>query len=82
MVPDHCLPFSLLTAFVIVISQGLLEGTVKGKRRKGRLIPKWEDNIKEWTGMAFASSVRAGEDRTRWKGSIVVICGAPTTSRG
>ena len=30
-----------------------------------------EDNIKEWTGMAFASSTRAIEDKTRWKGSVV-----------
>ena len=26
-----------------------------------------EDNIKEWTGMNFASSTRAAENRTRWK---------------
>ena len=26
------------------------------------------DNIKKWTGMDFASSTRAAEDRTRWKG--------------
>ena len=26
------------------------------------------DNIKEWTGMDFASSIRAAEDRTRWSG--------------
>ena len=25
---------------------------------------------KEWTGMAFASSTRAVEDRTRWKGTV------------
>ena len=31
---------------------------------------KWEDNIKEWTGMDFASSTRAAEDRTRWKGVV------------
>ena len=28
---------------------------------------RWEDNIKEWTGMDFASSTRAAEDRTRCK---------------
>ena len=29
------------------------------------------DNIKEWTVMDFASSTRAAEDRTRWKGVVV-----------
>ena len=32
---------------------------------------RWEDNIVEWTGMDFANSTRAAEDRTRWKGIVV-----------
>ena len=32
---------------------------------------RWEDNIKEWTGMDFASSTKAAEKRTRWKGIVV-----------
>ena len=35
--------------------------------------------------MDFASSSRAAEDRTRWKGILAyfkVICSAPTTSQG
>ena len=39
------------------------------EKRKGRQ-KRWEDNIKEWTGMDFASSTRAAEDRTRWKGVV------------
>ena len=27
-------------------------------------------NIKEWTGMDFASSTRAAENRSRWKGTV------------
>ena len=46
----------------------ILQGTVKGKR--GRQKKKWEDNIKEWTGMDFASSTRAAENRSRWKGIV------------
>ena len=39
--------------------------------------------IKEWTGMDFASPTRVAEDRTRWKGVVCeVICGAPTTMQG
>ena len=37
---------------------------MKGKRRKGRQKKRWEDNIKEWTGIDFASSTRAAEDIT------------------
>ena len=43
----------------------ILQGIVKGKRRS-REKKRWEDNIKEWTGMDFDSSQRgqrkAGQD--------------------
>ena len=29
---------------------------------------KWENNIKEWTGIDFVSSTRAAKNRSRWKG--------------
>ena len=44
---------------------------MQGKRRKGIQKKRWEDNIKERTGMDLASSTRASEDRTRWKGIVV-----------
>ena len=53
------------------LAKTMLLGTVQGKRRKGRQKKRWEDNIKEWTGIGFASSTRAAEDRTRWKGTVV-----------
>ena len=31
------------------LAQTILQGTVKGKRRRGRHRKRWEDNIKEWT---------------------------------
>ena len=44
---------------------------VKPRRRDGKTQKKrWEDNIKEWTGMDFASSTRAAENRSRWKGIV------------
>ena len=48
----------------------ILQGTVKGARRRGRQKKRWEDNIKEWTGMGFGDSLRAAEDREGWKGII------------
>ena len=41
----------------------ILQGTVKGKRKRGIHKRRWKDNIKEWTGMDFASSVRAAEKK-------------------
>ena len=35
----------------------VLPGTVKGARRRGRQKKRWEDNIKEWTGMEFGDSL-------------------------
>ena len=53
------------------LAKTILQGTVNGKRRRGRQKKRREDNIKEWTGMDFASSSRAAENRTRWKGVVV-----------
>ena len=42
------------------LAKAILQGTVKGKRKRGRQKTRWEDNIKEWTGMDFASSTGKG----------------------
>ena len=52
------------------MAKTILQGTVKGARRRGRQKKRWEDNIKEWTGMGFGYSLRATEDRERWKGIV------------
>ena len=52
------------------LAKTILQGTVKGKRKRGRQKRRWEDNIKEWTGMDFASSTRTAENRTKWKGIV------------
>ena len=40
-----------------------LQGTVKGGRRQGRQRKRCEGNIREWTGLEFAKSQRAVENR-------------------
>ena len=45
----------------------ILQGTVKGGRRQGRQRKRWEDNIREWTGLQFAKSQRAVEKREKWR---------------
>ena len=32
------------------------QGTVKGGRRQGRQRKRWEDSIREWTGLEFGKS--------------------------
>ena len=40
------------------LAKTILQGTVKGGRRQGRQRKRWEDNIREWTGLEFAKSQR------------------------
>ena len=55
-----CLPF-------IRSGQTILQGAVKGGRRQGRQRKRWEDNIREWTGLEFSKSQRAVENRETWR---------------
>ena len=44
-----------------------VQGTVKGGRRQGRQRKRWENNIKEWTGLEFGRSQSAVENREKWR---------------
>ena len=45
----------------------ILQGTAKGGRRQGRQRKRWEDSIREWTGLEFSKSQRAVENREKWR---------------
>ena len=45
------------------LAKTILQGTVEGGRRQGRQRKRWEDNIREWTGLEFIKSQRAVENR-------------------
>ena len=62
------------------LAKTILQGIVKKKRKRGRQKKRWED--KEWTGMDFASSTRAAENRSMERDCCEFICGAPTTFQG
>ena len=49
------------------LAKAILQGTVKRGRRQGRQRKRWEDNIREWTGLKFGKSQRAVENREKWK---------------
>ena len=49
------------------LAKTILQGTVKGGRRQGRQRKRWEDNIREWTGLEFGRSQKAVENREKWR---------------
>ena len=53
------------------LAKTILQGIVKGRRKQSRQKKRWEDNIKEWTGLEFAKSQRAVENREKWRKLVV-----------
>ena len=45
------------------LAKTIFQGTVKRGRRQGRRRKRWEDNIREQTGLEFAKCQRAVENR-------------------
>ena len=69
------------SCFLLIQSgQTILQGTVNGGRRQSRQRKRWEDNIREWTGLELGRSQRAVENRKKMeKAGCKIICGAPMT---
>ena len=59
------------------LAKTILQGTVKGGRRQGRKRKRWEDNIREWTGLEFAKSQGAVENRGKWRKLVVKSSAVP-----
>ena len=54
------------------LAKTILQGTVKRGRRQGRQRKRWEDKIREWTGLEFSKSQRAVENRVnQWRKTVV-----------
>ena len=49
------------------LAKTILQGTVKGGRRQGKQRKRWEDNIRELTGLEFGRPQRAVENREKWR---------------
>ena len=64
------------------LAKTILQGTVRGSRKRGRQKKRWEDNIREWTGLDFATSQRAVDQPVReqvagsryWRVIMSIIC--------
>ena len=48
------------------LAKVILQGTIGGKRRRGRQKKKWTDNIEEWTGKSFAEMQALAHNRQDW----------------
>ena len=59
------------------MAKTILQGTVKKERRQGRQRKRWEDNIREWTGLEFDKSQTAVENREQWRKLIAKLSVVP-----
>ena len=59
------------------LAKTILQGTVKGGRRQGRQRKRWEDNIREWTGLEFGKSQMAMENREKWRKLVAKLSVVP-----
>ena len=50
---------------------------MKGGRRQDRQKKRWEDNIREWTGLEFGRSHMAVENREKWRKLVVKSSAVP-----
>ena len=54
-----------------------MQGAVKGGRRQGRQRKRREDNFRESTGLEFAKSQRAVENRGKWRKLVAKSSAVP-----
>ena len=59
------------------LAKTILQSTVKGGRRQGGQRKRWADNIREWTGLEFAKSHRAVENREKWRKLVAKLSVVP-----
>ena len=59
------------------LAKTILQGTVQGRRRRGRQRKRWEDNITEWTGLELKDTVRKAECREEWRKLVVQTAKVP-----
>ena len=64
------------------LAKTILQGTMKGGRRRGRQKKRWEDNIRKQTGLEFTKFQRALENRKKWRKLVVKSFVAPNNLCG
>ena len=56
------------------LAKTILQGKVKRARRQDRQNKKWEDNIREWTGLELAKSQKPVENGEKYRKLVVKSC--------
>ena len=59
------------------LAKTVLQGTVKGGRKQGGQRKRWEDNIREWTGLEFGKSQKAVENWGKWRKLVAKLYVVP-----
>ena len=59
------------------LAKTILQGIMKGGRRQDRQRKRWEDNIREWTGLEFAKSQKAVEALSRRSTNVASSSSSP-----
>ena len=62
------------------LAKTILKGTVQGERGRGRQRKRWEDNIKELTGLEWNMLLRKAENREEWRKLVVKSTMVPQRS--
>ncbi|GFN94161.1 endonuclease-reverse transcriptase [Plakobranchus ocellatus] len=59
------------------LAKTIMQGTVNGGRRRERQKKRWDDNIREWTGLELRNTLRKAEDREEWRAVVGRSSAAP-----
>ena len=62
------------------LAKTILQGIVQRGRRRGRQRKRWEDNIKEWTGLEWNIILRKAENHEEWRKLVVKSTVVPQRS--
>ena len=63
------------------LAKTVLQGTVRRGRSRGRQRKRWEDNIRDWTGLKLSDAVNRAEEREEWRMLVARSCDAPTVPK-
>ena len=72
--------FKQINIFSLSMAKTILQGTVQGGRRRGRQRKRWEDNVKEWTGLEWNIMLRNAGGRGEWRRLVVKSMVVPQRS--
>ncbi|GFO12964.1 retrovirus-related pol polyprotein line-1 [Plakobranchus ocellatus] len=59
------------------LAKTIMQGIVNEGRRRGRQKKRWEDNIRERTGLELRNTLQKAEDREEWKAVVRRSSAAP-----